>query len=99
MVGVLVAFTAGLAVLGATVIARHRAQSAADLAAHAAAVGLAAGRQSACAQASSVTAAMGAVLSGCAIEGADAVVSVQVATGVRHWRAAASARAGPADQS
>lgn len=99
MVGVLVALTLGLAVLGATIIARHRAQAAADLGAHAAAVGVPEGWQYACAQASSVTSAMGAVLSGCVVDGLDAVVSVQMATGLRHWRAAASARAGPADQS
>ncbi|MHA3019018.1 Rv3654c family TadE-like protein [Mycobacterium sp. BMJ-28] len=99
MVGVLVAITMGLAVLGSAVIARHRAQAAADLAAHAAATGLAAGRQFACAQAASVATAMGTALSSCAVDGLDAVVAVEADTGVRHWRARAWARAGPADQS
>lgn len=99
MVGVLVALTSGLVILGAAVVARHRAQAAADLAAHAAAVGLPAGQQFACAQAASVTSAMSVTLAGCAVDGLDAVVSVDAATGLRQWRARAQARAGPADQS
>lgn len=99
LVGVLIAVTAGVAVLGAAVIARHRAQAAADLAAHAAATGLPAGQRFACAQAASVAAAMGTALAGCVVEGLDAVVTIDAETGVRRWRARAQARAGPADQS
>lgn len=96
MVGVLVAVTMGMAVLGTAVMARHRAQAAADLAAHAAATALPSGRHAACAQATSVASAMGAALSGCVIDGLDAVVTVDAVTGVRQWRARAQARAGPA---
>lgn len=99
MVGVLAAVTMGLVVLGSAVIARHRAQAAADLAAHAAAAGLPSGHQFACAQASSVASAMGTALSDCVIDDLDAVVVVEASTGVRHWRARALARAGPVDQS
>ncbi|QNJ96465.1 flp pilus-assembly TadE/G-like family protein [Mycolicibacterium fluoranthenivorans] len=95
MVGVLVAVTMGMAVVGAVVIARHRAQAAADLAAHAAATALPSGRHVACAQATSVASAMGTALSDCVIDGLDAVVTVDAATGVRQWRARAQARAGP----
>ena len=58
MIVALVAITAGSAHIGAAVIARHRAQAAADLAALAAAAYLPTGMQSACAQASALAARM-----------------------------------------
>ena len=53
---------------GSAVIARHRAQAAADLAALAAAGRLASGPQAACASAASLAAAMSATVSACAVD-------------------------------
>jgi len=97
MVLVLLAVTAGVAVLGSVVIARHRAQSAADLAALSAAAGLASGQQNACARAISVAAAMRAAVTDCAVQGLDTVVTVVADAGVPGWRASAQARAGPGE--
>ena len=82
--------------VGSAVIARHRAQAAADLAALAAAARLPSGPAAACQAALDVTAAMGAELAGCAVEELDVVVGVVVDVG--GWiggQAHASARAGP----
>lgn len=82
--------------LGATVLARHRAQSAADLSVLAAAGWLPAGYEAACTGAVRVSGAMGAIVRGCEIDGLDVSVSVTVAVG--GWvgsEARASARAGP----
>ncbi|MCF6387683.1 flp pilus-assembly TadE/G-like family protein [Mycobacterium sp. MBM] len=95
MVMVLLAVTAGVAVLGSVVIARHRAQSAADLAALAAAADLLSGHQIACGRAVSVANAMGATVTDCAVDGLDTVIAVAVDAGVHGWRASARARAGP----
>ncbi|MBJ7463966.1 MAG: flp pilus-assembly TadE/G-like family protein [Mycolicibacterium sp.] len=97
MIMVLLAVTAGVAVLGSVVIARHRAQSAADLAALSAAAWIASGHQIACARALSVATAMHATLSDCAVQGLDTVVTVAADAGVPGWRASARARAGPAE--
>lgn len=97
MVMVLLAVTAGVAVLGSVVIARHRAQSAADLAALSAAAGLTAGHQIACARAVSVATAMRTTLTDCAVQGLDTVVTVAADAGVPGWRASAQARAGPGE--
>lgn len=83
--------------LGAAVIAVHRAQSAADLAALAAAARVPAGTASACTQADTLARSMGAVLQSCLITRLDAtvVVSIRVPGPIgRHARA--SAKAGPA---
>lgn len=82
--------------IGATVIARHRAQAAADLAALAAARRLAAGPDTACQEAAVIGESMGAVIRGCEIVGLDVVVTLGVRVGgpVRA-EARASARAGP----
>ena len=56
MVAVLLSVTGGSAYLGSAVVARHRAQAAADLAALAAAAGLAAGPETACVHAEAVAA-------------------------------------------
>lgn len=95
LIVVLLAAGLGVVAIGSAVIARHRAQSAADLAALAAAGWLAAGHRSACAHASSVAAAMGTAVSDCRISGLDALVTVEATAGVRGWRAQARARAGP----
>jgi len=95
MVAVMLTVTAGSAYLGAAVVARHRAQAAADLAALAAAARLPAGAESACAQAAAVTRAMGNTVVGCAIDDLDVVITIEA--GVGTWgEARAAARAGPA---
>ncbi len=96
MVTLLLAVTAGVAVLGSVVIARHRAQSAADLAALSAAAWVMAGPQIACTRATSVAHAMRAAVTDCSVQGLDAVITVEAAAGAPGWRASARARAGPA---
>ena len=82
--------------IGAAVVARHRAQSAADLAALAAAAALASGPQVACGQAEALSAAMGASLRDCTIDDLDVVVTTTVTAGGRFGgQARATARAGP----
>ncbi len=98
MVVVVLCVTVAGAALGAVVVARHRAQAAADLAALAAAARLPAGAAAACAHAAAVAYRMGAAATGCEVDGLDVVVTVDVAVG---WRgpggtARAAARAGPA---
>ncbi|MGV9712678.1 Rv3654c family TadE-like protein [Gordonia sp. NPDC003424] len=95
------AIVAGL-YLGAAVLARHRAQSAADLAALAAAMRHVDGAADPCATARAVAAEQrtGAELVSCGAVGADVVVraGVRVALGPFGLRqAVASARAGPVD--
>ncbi|WP_246227897.1 Rv3654c family TadE-like protein [Mycolicibacterium helvum] len=83
--------------IGSAVVARHRAQAGADMAALAAALWLPRGADSACRQAAAVSRAMGAVLSDCDVDELDVVVAVDVATGrLLGGRAHAAARAGPA---
>ena len=99
MVVVLLSVTGGCACLGAAVVARHRAQAAADLAALAAAARVAAGPETACAQANSVARAMRVSTTGCTVDDLDIVVTVDVRLAVGGWGSArAAARAGPADQ-
>jgi secretion/DNA translocation related TadE-like protein len=91
----------GVAV-GSAVIARHRAQSAADLGALAAAGRLAIGHDAACAWAGSVAQRMGGSVASCVVEDLDVVVSVDVAAHLGRWgvgTARAAARAGPVDLS
>ena len=99
MMAVLLTITAGGGYVGSAVIARHRAQAAADLAALAAAVRLADGADAACARASELARAMRTVVTRCAIEDLDVLVTVDASMtfgrlGVGPARA--SARAGPA---
>jgi secretion/DNA translocation related TadE-like protein len=68
---------AGVSV-GAVVVARHRAQAAADLAALAAAGQLPAGPEQACAGAGAVARAMNAALTQCDVADLDVVVAVEV---------------------
>jgi secretion/DNA translocation related TadE-like protein len=78
------------------VVARHRAQAAADLAALAAAARVPAGAESACAQATAVARAMRADPAGCVVDDLDVVVTVEVGLAVGRWGTArAAARAGP----
>lgn len=99
VIAVLVAVTVGIAYVGAAVVARHRAQAAADLAALGAATAVVEGPQSACATASSVASAMGSEVERCEFDGLDVVVEVRTAVASGRWRlgpARAAARAGPA---
>jgi len=98
MVAAVMAVTIAVAHLGAAVVARHRAQAAADLAALAAAVTLVEGRAQACATADAVAAAMRARGTECSVHGADVTVAVQVPVHLGRWgtgRAGARSRAGP----
>ncbi|MCK8612983.1 Rv3654c family TadE-like protein [Gordonia sp. C13] len=88
--------------VGAAVLARHRAQSAADLSALAAAADHVAGESDPCTAARAVAAAQrpSAEVVSCRLDGDDVLVSVRVPVdlgsfGVR--AATASARAGPAE--
>ena len=99
MMAVLLALTVGGVVVGSALIARHRAQAAADLAALSAAGHLAAGQQAACASAATLTTAMSATMASCTISDLDVVVTVEVRVGLGRWgvhEARAAARAGPA---
>ncbi len=98
MAAVLIAVGVGAAHVGAAVIARHRAQATADLAALAAAARLPAGAENACAAAGRLAGAMAMSLAGCTVEGLDVVVTVHAKPGIgARWMglATAVARAGP----
>ncbi|WP_413468169.1 Rv3654c family TadE-like protein [Mycobacterium sp. RTGN4] len=100
MLALLMSIALGVIVFGTAVVARHRAQSAADLAALAAAGRLASGRVAACAAASSVAGAMRSTVTSCRVEQLDVVVGVDVPVQLGRWgvgSARALARAGPAD--
>jgi secretion/DNA translocation related TadE-like protein len=98
MVAVLLSITGGGAYLGSAVVARHRAQAAADLAALAAAARLAAGPEAACARAKAVAGQMRVSTTGCDVDDLDVVVTVDVRLAVGGWGSArAAARAGPAE--
>jgi secretion/DNA translocation related TadE-like protein len=86
--------------LGAAVIARHRAEAAADLAALAAAGLAVEGAEAACRRAGEVAAAMGGTVTSCRLVGWDALVEARVpvavtAPGIGIDTAAGRARAGP----
>lgn len=88
--------TSAGAYLGSAVIARHRAQAAADLAALAGATALPAGRDVACARVRSLTRQLGVDDTACAVNGLDVVVTVEVPVAFGwHGTARAAARAGP----
>jgi secretion/DNA translocation related TadE-like protein len=98
MMAIVVAVFAGAVVVGTAVVARHRAQSAADLAALAAVGRLAAGQGTACGWAVSVAERVGASVTACAVEALDVVVTVEVDVALGRWglgSARAAARAGP----
>ncbi|WP_370464844.1 Rv3654c family TadE-like protein [Mycolicibacterium sp. P1-18] len=90
--------TVGGAAVGSAVVARHRSQAAADLAALAGAGRLTAGPQAACDSARSLAAAMSASIAACTVDELDVVVTAEVAVRLGRWGvhvARASARAGP----
>ncbi len=95
MVAVLLAVTGGGVYLGAIVVARHRAQAAADLSALAAARRLPSGPEAACGLAKTLARQMGADSAQCAVIDLDVVITVEVAVAFA-GRARAGARAGPA---
>jgi secretion/DNA translocation related TadE-like protein len=102
MMAVLLAITIGGVFVGSAVIARHRAQAAADLAAVAAAVHLGDGTRTACSQASTLARAMGTAVTQCVVEHLDVVITVEtpVPLGrIGFGPARATARAGPIDSS
>jgi secretion/DNA translocation related TadE-like protein len=100
MMAVLLAITVGCVFVGSAVIARHRAQAAADLAALAAAGRLVHGGDEACAHAAVVANAMRTAVTECVVDGLDVVVSVDVSVFLGRLGAGAAravARAGPAE--
>ena len=74
----LVVVTAALVHVGGVVVSRHRAQSAADLAALASAYALDGGGESACAAASSIADRMRVELADCSVDGWQVVVATTV---------------------
>lgn len=90
MMAVLVAFTVGGFHIGSAVVARHRAQAGADLAALAAAARLPEGADAACGEASVIAQAMNVAVLGCEVDDLDVVITVAAG------KARAGARAGPA---
>jgi len=94
MVAVLLCVTGAGAYLGSVVVARHRAQATADLAALAAAARLPSGAAAACAQATALARGMRVDGAECRVDGLDVVVTVRVAVAFA-GTAQAAARAGP----
>uniref|UniRef100_UPI0034E1BFD2 Rv3654c family TadE-like protein n=1 Tax=Mycobacterium sp. OAE908 TaxID=2817899 RepID=UPI0034E1BFD2 len=100
MMAVLLALTVGGVYVGSTVVARHRAQGAADLAALAAAAHLADGSAEACVHAASLARAMHTTVTQCAVEDLDVIVTVDAAVALGRFGvgpARATARAGPVE--
>jgi secretion/DNA translocation related TadE-like protein len=98
MMALILAVCGGAVVVGTAVIARHRAQAAADLAALAAAGRLAAGQDTACGWAVSVADRMDGRVTACTVTALDVVVTVDVDAALGRWglgSARAAARAGP----
>ncbi|MEN4447334.1 Rv3654c family TadE-like protein [Mycobacterium sp. SMC-18] len=98
LIVVLIGLMTGAAAVGAAVIGRHRAQSAADLAALAAAGALVAGPSQSCGRAVAVAEAMGSRVGNCAVQRLDVVVDVEVPVRFGRWHlgdAHGRARAGP----
>ena len=99
LIAALVTVTLGGVWLGSAVVARHRAQAAADLAALSAAARLPAGAATACREAQALADAMRATVRGCDIARLDVVVTVTARVGGRiAAEAGAVARAGPTDR-
>jgi len=101
LISVLIGLTVGAVGYGAAVIARHRAQSVADLSALAAAGAVPGGSAAACVRAAQIVVAMQASLAQCRSDGLDIVVTVDVPVvlGIpgltRFGPARSTARAGP----
>ena len=86
---------------GSAVITRHKAATAADLAALAAAARVPDGAAAACATAKEIAARNGGSLARCALSGDDVEIEVTrpvVLGSLGSWLATASARAGPVDR-
>jgi secretion/DNA translocation related TadE-like protein len=94
MLAVLLCVTGAGAYLGSVVVARHRAQAAADLAALAAAARLPSGVAAACTRATAVAREMRVDDAQCVVDGLDVVVTARVRVAVAGV-AQAAARAGP----
>jgi secretion/DNA translocation related TadE-like protein len=95
---VLLVVTAGGVAVGSAVVARHRAQSAADLSALAGAQRALYGTAPACAEVSAIARRMGATVSWCVVEDLDVVVTVDFPVVLGRFGigpARAVARAGP----
>jgi secretion/DNA translocation related TadE-like protein len=100
MMAVLLAITIGGVYVGSAVIARHRAQAAADLAALAAAVHIGDGTSAACGQAAALASSMHTAMRQCVVKGLDVIVTVEAPLSLGRLGvgpARATARAGPAD--
>ena len=100
MMALLLAVTVGAVHVGAAVIARHRAQAAADLSALAAAGMMPVGLAATCEKAAVVAAAMGTAVTACTADALDVAVTVDAPVPLSRWgvgSARAVARAGPAD--
>ncbi|WP_073697304.1 Rv3654c family TadE-like protein [Mycobacterium sp. ST-F2] len=98
LIAVLAGLLSGAVAVGAAVIGRHRAQSAADLAALAAAGVLASGPGQSCRRAAAVAEAMGSRVGQCSVQRLDVVVDVEVPVRFGRWHlgvAHGRARAGP----
>lgn len=94
----LLAVTSAVAMVGSAVAARHRAQSAADLAALAGAGRLASGPEAACEWAGAVASAMRVRIAGCRVDGLDVIVDAAARVELGRLgigTATARARAGP----
>ncbi len=97
MVVVLLVVAGGGVLIGSAVVARHRAQAAADLGALAAAGRLPAGPDAACVVATQLIRRMRADRVDCTLQGLDVVVTVEVTLPFAAFGTArAAARAGPA---
>ena len=97
----LIALTGLAAQFGAALLARHRAEIAADLGALAGAATVVDEQPSACRRAAEVVAANGGAVAACSVEGADVLVTVTVVVhlGPMAGTATGRARAGPVDAS
>lgn len=99
LMGVVLGFAAVVSLLGAIAVTRHRAESAADLAALAAAKHSLEGWPAACAAARRIAADQHGIVVSCALDGLDAVVEVAIrppgwlgTLGLVHGRARAGGR-------
>ncbi|MGI5221885.1 Rv3654c family TadE-like protein [Nocardia sp. CA-290969] len=100
-VAALIALTVLVTQIGGVVVARHRAQAAADLSALAAAAGLRDGAEAGCTAAESLGRRMRAAITRCEVEGWDVLIEVEEKVPVGPFgarRIRAIARAGPVEE-
>ncbi|WP_280397451.1 Rv3654c family TadE-like protein [Nocardia carnea] len=100
-VAALIALTVLVTHIGGVVVARHRAQAAADLSALAAAAGLRDGAEVGCAAAESLGRRMRAAITRCQVAGWDVLIEVEEKVPVGPFgarRIRAIARAGPVEE-